>query len=84
MEWIGYIAAICTTLSFLPQVIHLFKTQNTTGISLGMYVTFVFGVGMWLVYGFLLRDLPLILANTVTFLLSATILTMKVRDVLKK
>ena len=84
MEWIGYIAAVCTTLSFLPQVIHTIRTKNTAGISLFMYLTFVFGVAMWLVYGVYLQDLPIILANTVTLIFSATILGMKVRDVVKK
>ena len=84
MEWIGYIAAVCTTLAFLPQVLHTIRTKNTAGISLTMYVTFVFGVAMWSAYGTYLQDLPIILANTVTFVFSAIILFMKVRDVLKR
>ena len=84
MEWIGYIAAFCTTVSFLPQVIHTFRTKNTAGISLTMYVTFVFGVAMWLVYGIMLEDYPLIIANSITFGFAATILFMKVRDLINR
>lgn len=84
MEWIGYIAAFCTTVSFLPQVIHTFRTKNTAGISLTMYVTFVFGVAMWLVYGIMLEDYPLIMANSITFGFAAIILFMKVRDLINR
>jgi MtN3 and saliva related transmembrane protein len=83
MEIIGYIAAFCTTVSFLPQLIQTLKTKNTTGISLVMYVTFVFGVTMWLLYGILKEDWPLIIANSFTWIFSFTILTMKVRATLR-
>ncbi|MFT4737498.1 MAG: MtN3 and saliva related transmembrane protein [Cyclobacteriaceae bacterium] len=83
MEIIGYIAAFCTTVSFLPQLIQTLKTKNTTGISLVMYVIFVFGVTMWLLYGILKEDWPLIIANSFTWFFSFTILAMKVRATLR-
>ncbi len=80
IEWIGYIAACCTTLSFIPQVIHVFRTRDTRAISLGMYSFFTFGVLMWLVYAIVIRDYPLMLANIVTFSLATPILVYKIKQ----
>lgn len=80
IEWIGYIAAVCTTFSFLPQVIHVFKTRDTRAISLGMYSFFTFGVMMWLVYALVIKDYPLMLANIVTFTLATPILCYKIKQ----
>lgn len=79
MEWIGYLAAAMTTLSFVPQAVKTIRTRDTRSISLGMYVVFTAGIAMWLVYGIALDSMPMILANIVTFLLSATILGMKLK-----
>ena len=79
MEWAGYLAATMTTLSFVPQAVKTIRSRDTRGLSLGMYVVFTFGVAMWLVYGIALHSVPMILANVVTFLLSATILGLKLR-----
>jgi len=83
METIGFLAAFCTTISFLPQVIRTIRTRNTLGISLGMYSIFVVGIVLWLAYGILINDLPMILANSVTFVLASIILSMKIIDVVK-
>ncbi|MBN8212964.1 MAG: SemiSWEET family sugar transporter [Xanthomonadales bacterium] len=79
MEWAGYIAAVMTTLAFVPQAIKTIRTRDTRSISLGMYVVFTAGIAMWLVYGIALDSMPMILANIVTFLLSATILGLKLK-----
>jgi MtN3 and saliva related transmembrane protein len=76
---IGLGAALCTTFSFVPQALKVIKTKNTKDLSLGMYVVFVVGVSLWLAYGLLLEDLPMILANVVTLVLSLTILGYKIR-----
>lgn len=78
-EWFGFLAAILTTTSFVPQAVKTIRTRNTSGISLAMYVIFTVGVGLWLVYGLLLGSWPMILANTVTLLLALTILVSKLR-----
>lgn len=75
----GYLAAFCTTASFLPQVIKVFKTKHTKDISLGMFMLMTAGVSFWLVYGLLISSPPIIMANTVTVVLSFYILFMKVR-----
>ena len=79
IESIGYIAAVCTTISFLPQVIHAFKSKSTKDISLPMYITLTFGVAMWFIYGVSLQSLPIILANGITFLFAAAILSLKIK-----
>ena len=76
---IGLLAALLTTAAFLPQVLHTLATRDTRGISLRMYVIFVAGVLLWLIYGVLTSDLPLILANGVTLLLAGAILVLKLR-----
>jgi MtN3 and saliva related transmembrane protein len=72
---IGSIAAILTTFAFLPQVVRVVKTKDTESIALGMYVMQVIGIALWLHIG----DLPLILANSVSFLLSGIILIYKLK-----
>jgi MtN3 and saliva related transmembrane protein len=82
MDWVkivGYLAAVATTIAFLPQAFHTIKTKDTRGISLGMYLVFTFGVVMWLLYGIFMRDIPIISANTVTLVLSVIILVYKLK-----
>ena len=76
---IGLAAATCTTLSFLPQAIKVIKTRQTKDLSLVMYSVFTLGVFLWLVYGILVKDAPLIIANIITGMLAAIILIMKIR-----
>ena len=78
-EWLGYVAAVLTTVSFLPQAIKTIRSQDTRGISLGMYAVFTVGVAFWLGYGIVLQSWPMIVSNIVTFALSTTILAMKLR-----
>jgi MtN3 and saliva related transmembrane protein len=78
-EWIGFVAATLTTLSFVPQAVRTIRTRDTRGISLWMYVMFTVGLACWLAYGFVLMSWPMILSNIVTLLLSLTILAMKLR-----
>jgi len=79
VQIIGIIAAILTTSSFLPQAIKVIKTKETKGISLRMYILFFLGVILWLIYGILTKDLPIIIANTVTVVLAGIILSMKIK-----
>ena len=76
---IGSIAAVLTTFAFLPQVIKVIKTKDTESIALGRYLMQVLGIALWLAHGLVIQDLPLILANSVSFILSGTILVYKIR-----
>lgn len=75
----GYLAAAATTISFLPQAFHTIKTKDTRGISLGMYIVYVFGIIMWLTYGIGIKDFPIISANSITLILTVTILIYKLK-----
>mgnify|MGYP001806073365 CR=1 FL=1 len=74
---IGSLAAIMTTLAFVPQAIKVVKTRDTKSISLWMYIIFSTGVALWLVYGLMKNDLPIILANMVTLVFALIILFYK-------
>ena len=78
-EWVGFVAAALTTISFIPQAIRTIRTKETHGISLGMYVMFTVGIAFWLVYGLVLMSWPMILSNVVTLMLSGTVLALKIR-----
>jgi MtN3 and saliva related transmembrane protein len=75
----GYFAAILTTISFVPQVLHTWRTRRAQGISLGMISLFCLGVALWLTYGVLTGAWPVILANIVTLALALFLLGMKLR-----
>lgn len=79
IDVIGFLAAVLTTASFVPQAWHTFRTRDVSGISLGMYSAFTAGVACWLVYGLLLRAWPIVIANLVTLSLASSILVMKLR-----
>ena len=79
VEIIGYCAAFLTTIAFLPQAIHSWRTRDLSGISVGMYSLFTAGVGLWLIYGLIIEKWPLILANALTFALALSILLLKLR-----
>lgn len=76
-DWIGYVAATLTTLSFVPQAVLTLRTREVHGISVGMYAIFTAGVALWIAYGWVLGQWPIIVANAVTFVLAATILATK-------
>jgi len=76
---IGFIAAFCTTVSFVPQAIKTIKTKQTKDLSLGMYSLFTFGILLWSIYGILLLNFPLIISNVITLGLTMTTLFLKVK-----
>lgn len=77
---LGLLAGTLTTIAFVPQVIKTWRTRSTHDISLGMFAILVAGMLAWLVYGAIIGDLPLVLANGVTLLLAGTILVFKIRN----
>ena len=79
IKYIGFFAAFCTTIAFLPQAIKVYKTKSTKDISLYMFIIFTLGVLSWLIYGIVLNDFPLILAYAVTLILSFFILIYKIK-----
>ena len=80
-QLVGGLAALLTTSAFVPQALHSYKTRDLSGISLPMYSTFTAGAALWLTYGLLLANWPIIIANAITFALSAMILGLKLKQV---
>jgi MtN3 and saliva related transmembrane protein len=75
VECAGAIAGCATTAAFIPQVVEIAATGDTSGLSLPMYCIFVFGVLMWIVYGVCKKAGAMIGANVVTFVLAGYILS---------
>ncbi|MGA8264156.1 MAG: SemiSWEET transporter [Ignavibacteriaceae bacterium] len=76
---IGFVAAFCTTLAFVPQAIKVYKTKKTDDISFGMFLLMCVGVALWDVYGFIIGSIPVIMANSMTLLLAVYIFIMKIK-----
>ena len=76
---IGFIAASCTTISFLPQVIKALKTKQTKDISLLMYLILLTGLTLWLIYGLIIKDEPIIFANGITLILAGIVFVLKIK-----
>ena len=79
IEILGLVAATLTTIAFVPQVYKTWKEKTTKDISLSMYAVLFTGVLLWLVYGFFIKSLPIILANTITAILLVFMLLMKIK-----
>ena len=79
IDVIGYLAAFCTTVSFLPQALKTIKTKDTKGISLAMYAVFTLGTIFWLLYGLFKGMAPVVIANAITCLFALVILVYKIR-----
>ncbi len=79
INFIGYVAATCTTISFLPQLIRVVRLRSARDISLGMFSIFSAGTALWLTYGLLSHSKPVATANAVTLVLSISILVLKLR-----
>lgn len=78
LDVLGLVATCFTTSSFIPQVWTTWKTKDVSGISLPTYLIITVGLFLWLVYGILKGDMPLIVANSVMVVLTAAISAMKI------
>lgn len=78
-ELLGLVAGLFTTIAFVPQVVKIWRSKHAHDISLAMFLLFSAGVALWIVYGFIIASLPVILANSVTLVLALAILIMKLR-----
>jgi MtN3 and saliva related transmembrane protein len=75
---LGLIAATCTTIAFIPQVIKNWRTRSAGDLSFGTFGLFTFGVIVWLIYGIMIGNLPIIFSNVTTLLLNVINLTQMV------
>jgi len=77
---LGYPAAFLTTIAFVPQALHSWRTRDLSGISLPMYAMFTLGVALWLGYGLVIGSLPVIVANAVTLVPASVVLWLKILE----
>jgi MtN3 and saliva related transmembrane protein len=78
-EFVGLAAGICTAISLLPQLVKLIRTKKAEDLSL-FYLTILFvGLGLWIWYGFLKNDLPIILTNCVSLCINAVVLVLGIK-----
>ncbi len=77
---LGTVAGLCSTASFVPQVVKAWREGDTGAISKRMYVITVTAFALWIGYGVLIGSWPIIVFNTVSLLLSGTILVLKIRE----
>ena len=80
VEIIGFVAALLTTSAFVPQVIKVWKSKSSNGVSLSMYLVLLLGVSLWGVYGYLIDSMSIIIANTVTGFLQLIILVLILKN----
>ncbi|MBT8318011.1 MAG: SemiSWEET transporter [Lutibacter sp.] len=78
-EIVGLLAALLTTASFVPQVYKTWKSKSADSLSLTMYLVFFVGIVLWLIYGIHLKSLAMIVANSITAVLSLLLIIFKLR-----
>ena len=74
---IGLAAGVLTTVSFVPQIMKILKTKSAEDVSRKMFIAIAVGVALWLVYGILLKQWPIIVWNSVSLVLAGAILALK-------
>jgi MtN3 and saliva related transmembrane protein len=79
VDIVGTAAALCSMVSFTPQILKIWRERDASSVSLRMYVVTVTGFSLWIAYGVLIDSWPVMGANTVCLMLSATILILKWR-----
>ena len=82
-SYLGFLAAVCTTIAFIPQVVKVYKSKHTKDISLGMFSLLNLGIVLWICYGLMINSYPVVIANAITIILASYILITKIKlDVL--
>lgn len=79
VDFLGVIAAVLVNISFIPQFIKSWKTKKTGDISLVMYIVYTAGILLWLIYGLIIKNIPIILSNGVGLILILSVLYLKIR-----
>jgi MtN3 and saliva related transmembrane protein len=76
---VGLVAGFLTTIAFVPQVLQIWRTKSAKDVSLPAFLAFTLGVALWTLYGWMNRELPIVIWNAVTLVLALAIVAMKVR-----
>ena len=78
VDLFGFFAALLTTLAFLPQVYKTWKTKSAEDVSLIMLILFITGLICWIIYGYKIHSIPILVANITTFIFNSSILFLKI------
>jgi MtN3 and saliva related transmembrane protein len=78
-SYLGFLAACCTTIAFIPQAVKVYKSKHTKDISMGMFSLLNIGLVLWLWYGLIIESFPIIISNAITIILALYILITKIR-----
>jgi MtN3 and saliva related transmembrane protein len=84
IQTLGFVAGALTTLAFLPQVLKSWKRRSADDLSLGMLLAFNAGILLWIVYGVAIGAMPIVVANVITFIFTALLLGLKVRNLSRR
>jgi len=82
MDWIqvlGIVAGICTSASLVPQVVKVWKEKEAEDVSLVMLIVLLTGLVLWVVYGFLRKDIPIIATNIFSVLVNVTLIVLRIK-----
>ncbi len=79
MTFIGYAAALCSTIAFVPQVVKAWRTRSTRDVSFASFALIIGGGGLWMIYAWQREDWPVFGTNLIIFLLAAAMLGFKTR-----
>ncbi|GIZ09885.1 SemiSWEET family sugar transporter [Flavobacterium sp. UMI-01] len=71
IDILGFIAGVCVTISVVPQIVKVWKTKKVKDISLLTFSILTFGIALWVVYGILKSDLPIIITNAISLFLNS-------------
>ena len=78
IDLIGFLAALLTTIAFLPQLYKTWKTKSADDVSLIMLILFITGLMFWIIYGIKINSIPILVANIITFIFNFSILILKI------
>ena len=79
MFWIGIVAGILTSVSMLPQLIKILKEKDAQNVSIVMIIVLISGLSVWIVYGVMREDWPLIVTNSFSVLVNTLILIFRIK-----
>lgn len=79
IEAVGFVAAACTAMAYLPQVLMVWRSKDASGVSWGMVSLLCVGLTLWFIYGFAIHRLPVILVNGFTLTLTCTMAVLKMQ-----
>ena len=78
IDLFGFLAALLTTIAFLPQLYKTWQTKSADDVSLVMLILFITGLFCWIIYGFKINSIPILVANIITFIFNFSILVLKI------